>query len=243
MLVVIATIALLFSLLLPALSSARDQMKMLKCSSNLRSVAFEFQLFAEDQNPEGQGDSGRGSRRGFFINDFQDLLYRIDEFWEVPGSTTGVLEAKNEIMLCPAGPARLIKRRGFPCGNAAIGPAEDVTLAMNMRLYRAEVEFHGKLVLAPAAATHLHADVLSHPYVPLLLDVDGERAAARGLEPFYTAPPVEGDNDPYSDGRYWMPSKRHRGRTNVAFVGGHVLSSTRPERETWDWRYQGDVGN
>jgi prepilin-type processing-associated H-X9-DG protein len=85
--------------------------------------------------------------------------------------------------------------------------------------------------------------VLNHPYTPLLMDVDGTEAVARGLGSFYTAPPLRDDPSPYGDGRYWMPARRHGGRINVAFVGGHVLSSEDPERETWDWEYQAHVGN
>jgi len=243
LLVVIVIIAMLFALLLPALAGARGQMKMLKCSSNLRTVAFKFQLFAEGENPEGRGDSVRLGWRGFFINDFQDCLYRIDEFWDRPGLSSATLEAKEEVMLCPAGAGQLIKRVGFPCSSAAVGPTEDVSIAVNMRLYRAVVDFMGTPVLAPAAATRVRPDVLHHPYVPLVIDVDGYEAAARGLEPFYTAPPLEEDSGPYADGRYWMSSRRHGGRTNVAFIGEHVLSSERPEHEAWDWQYQAHVGN
>jgi prepilin-type N-terminal cleavage/methylation domain-containing protein/prepilin-type processing-associated H-X9-DG protein len=243
LLVVVAIIAALLSLLLPALSAARSQMRMLKCSSNLRTAAFRFQLFAENQNPEGRGDSARRGRRGFFINDFQDSLYRIDEFWDEPRSSTAVLQARQEIMLCAAAADRLNKRRGYPCGREALAPLEDVSLAVNMRLYRAVIRFGGQWRLSPTGITHVAADVLNHPYVPLLIDVDGLEAVERDLEPFFIAPPVEGDENPYSDGRYWMPSRRHGGRVNVAFVGGHVLSSEQPEREPWDWTYQANVGN
>ena len=242
MLVVIAIITMLLALLLPALAAARGQMKTLKCSSNLRTVAFQFQLFVQRQNPEGWGDSARLGRRSFFINDFQECLYRIDEFWDCPGSVTATLQANEEVMLCPAEAGQLTKRVGFPCSNAALEPPEDVSLAVNMRLYRAVVDFMGTPVLAPAAATHVRPDVLHHPYVPLIIDVDGHEAAARGLEPFYLAPPLEDDSGPYGDGRYWMASRRHGRRTNVAFVGGHVLSSERPEQEAWDWQYQAHVG-
>ena len=242
-LVVIAIIVTLLALLLPAIRSARSRMKALKCSSNMRTVAFRFQLFAEDTGLEDRGDSEQLGTSRFFANDFHESLYKIDEFWDLGDAAWGRLSARRELLMCPAGPRQLIKRRGFPCSGQAIRPPEDVTLAMNMRLYRAVVDFKSHLVLAPAAATHVRADVLSHPYVPLVLDVDGRAAVARGVEPFYTAPPVRGTTDPYSTGWYWMPSKRHDGRTIVAFVGGHVLSSTQAERETWDWEYQAEVGN
>jgi prepilin-type N-terminal cleavage/methylation domain-containing protein/prepilin-type processing-associated H-X9-DG protein len=242
--VVIAIITVLLSFLLPALSAARREMRTLKCSSNLRTVAFNFQFFVEGQNPEGWGDSARLGRRRFFINDFQDYLYRIDEFWDLPGQTTGTLNAGDEAMICPEGANSLTKQVGFPCGKAALHPIENVSLAVNMRMYRGVVNFMGDPVLAPAASTKVGPDVLNHPCAPLLMDVDGHEAAARGLEPFYTAPPlIDEDAGPYGNGRYWMPSRRHRGRVNVAFIGGHVLSSAHPEREAWDWAYQAQVGN
>jgi prepilin-type processing-associated H-X9-DG protein len=123
-----------------------------------------------------------------------------------------------------------------------VGPAEDVSVAVNMRLFRAVVDFRGKQILAPAAATHVSARVLDHPYVPLVMDVDGREAAKKGIDPFYIAPPIPETDDPYASGRYWLPSKRHRGKTIVAFVGGHVLSSSEPEEERWDWGYQAEVG-
>ncbi|MFQ5489860.1 MAG: prepilin-type N-terminal cleavage/methylation domain-containing protein [Phycisphaerae bacterium] len=242
MLVVVFIISLLLTILMPALSKVRADMKMLKCSSNMRNIAFKFQLFAEGENAEGRGDSDRRGRRSFFVNDFQESLYRIDEFWDKGKSSTGTLTSSEELMLCPAGAPQLDKRRGFPCSSAAIGPPDDISLAVNMRLYRAEIEFMGRRVLAPVASTSVRRDVLSHPYVPLMLDVDGEDALARRVQPFYTAPAVDETPGPYSDGGLWMPSKRHGGRTNVVFVGGHVLTSQDPASEPWDWAYQAHAG-
>lgn len=236
-------IALLLAIMLPVLSTARAEMKKLKCSSNMRSVAFHFQLFADDNTEDGQGDSAALGRNRFHINDFQDSLYGIDEFWDQGASVSGVLDAQDAVMLCPSAARRLSKREGYPCGSESIGPIEDVSLAVNMRLYRAEINIGGSSVLAPVALTNVRANVLNHPYVPLVLDVDGAEAAARGLGPFYAAPPRPDGHGPYADGRYWMPSDRHRGRANVAFVGGHVLSSLEPGEESWNWDYQAGIGN
>lgn len=242
LLVVISIIALLISLLLPALSGARANMKALKCTSNLRRVGFEFQLFVEGNTATGQGDSTALGPSRFFINDFLDYAYGIDEFWDQPLQSAVELRPGAHPMMCPASDRPLIKHAGSPCSNAALEPASAVTMAANMRLYRATVEYNNATVLAPAAATQVSARVLSNPYAPLLIEVDGAAAAAQGFEPFYTAPPLESnDLSPYGSGRYWWPALRHRGQMNVVFVDGHVQSSDRPEAANWDWGYQAEV--
>lgn len=241
-LVVVAILVLLLGILLPALGSARESARALLCSSNLRTVTTQFTLFAEGSAPGGRGDSEALGERRFRINDFQESLYGLHEFWDLGSQESGVVRGDSSAMLCPSQGAQLTKRKGYPCSRAALAPVEDVSLALNMRLHRAVVEFKGKPVLAPAAATSVRDDILHHPHVPLVLDIDGRQAADRGLEPFYAAPPSGMPGDPYSDGRYWMPGGRHHGKANVGFVGGHVLSSLDPASERWDWEYQGHVG-
>ncbi len=242
-LLVVALIALLLVILLPVLGAARAQMRSLKCSSNLRSAAFSFQLFADGQSEGGWGTSEAAGRRWFYISDFLDSAYRLDEFWDRPGLAEVDLEPARETLMCPAVSGTLKKRIGFPCSSAAIGPRANISTAVNMRLHRGVMTFGGRQVLAPGASTHLGPGILNHPYVPLLMDVNGAEAGRRGLEPFYCAPPRAGEFGPYAGGRYWIPAARHRGRVNVAFIGGHVLSSDHPESEAWDWGFQADVGN
>jgi prepilin-type N-terminal cleavage/methylation domain-containing protein/prepilin-type processing-associated H-X9-DG protein len=57
LLVVIGIIAILISLLLPALNAAREQANRVKCSSNLRQVGMSIRMFADDHKgrvPYGQ---------------------------------------------------------------------------------------------------------------------------------------------------------------------------------------------
>jgi len=237
-----AITALLISILFPALASARSSAKALVCSSNMRSAVMQFAEFAAGDAPSGQGDSERLGKFRFQINDAQEQLYRLDEFWDAGAATTASLGANNSLMVCPAAPGKLIKRRGFPCSSSALQPPEDVSIAFNMRLYRASIEFKGKQHFSGVATTTVHRGILNHPYVPVIMDVDGEEAVQRSIDPFYTAPPLKGVDDAYADGKYWMPSDRHAGQTNAAFVGGHVLRSAQPADEHWDWSYQAEAG-
>ena len=137
--------------------------------------------------------------------------------------------------MCPAGVPALTRVADNPCKSAAVTPVDKVSYGFNARLDREAVWFRGRIRLAPA---YLDSSILDHGQVPIVFDVDGRQAVERGKLPYFSAPPVSLE-DEYHGGDYWFPPQRHGGQVNVAFTGGHVLSSKEPASEPdWDWDYQ-----
>lgn len=241
LLVVMAILGVLLGVLLPALSAVRRSAKQLICTANMRNVVSDFNAFVDGTHPLGRGESENLGQGRFKINDFQDLLYRLDEFWDQGAARTATLSSDRDAMMCPSGVAKLTRRIAQPCGREALSPVADVSVALNMRLYRPVVNFRGKNILAPTASSLVSPRILDHPYFPLAFDVDGAKMLERGVDPFYLAPKLADADDPYASGRHWVQSARHGRSVNVGFVGGHVLSSQNPDQERWDWKYQADV--
>ncbi len=247
LLVVLAILGILMSILLPALGAARQNAKTLVCSANMRSIAMDFAMFAEGNNGETRGDSEVLGPRRFWINDFQESLYRVDEFWDVEDAGFAEIKQGDNVMLCPSSTEGNVTRfRDLPCTQDALRPGSAISLGFNKRLHEAETEFNGVPILSGDDKVSISSRVMNNPYVPLVLDVNGPRAMgldqedgtlAPGVLPLYVTPPAA-STGAYANGDHWFPSDRHQGRTNVAFIGGHVLSSVRPGEENWDWRYQ-----
>lgn len=235
LLVVISIIALLTAILLPALQSGRVAAQDLKCRANLRSVTTDFLMFADPSSGVNRGNSESLGPKIFRLDDFQESIYRISEFWNGPLNVNQPVTANAQPLMCPSGPAQLERRSQVPCDSGAVGPRRNVSVGFNMRL-RQKNRIIGDEAF-PANA-YLSDKTLQFPDTPLLFDVDGNVADSRGLMPYYSAPPVPGTTGPdiYQDGRFWFPATRHRNRVNVGFVGGHVLSSGSPLEEPW-WRW------
>lgn len=235
LLISVAIVALLVAIIGAALAKVRAAGRNVLCMNNLRVVASEFFQFADDYAHAGRGDSDRYDTKSFYIEDFQDKVYRVDEFWEGGSAGQVSYRPQDQPMICPAGPAQLYKQRGFPCNQGAVGPTANVSIGFNMRLERvSQVEQNW----ARLVWTRLTSKILDHPNVPLVFDVDGARADSIGVTPYCSAPPA-GDTGMYGSGMFWFPSLRHGGRMNAAFVGGHVLRSDRPDKAPqWKWEYQ-----
>lgn len=235
--VVIAIISLLIAILSGALVKARAAARSFVCKNNLKTVAFEFNLFADDLHPPDPTRDDGGSSYHFKIESFQERLYRINGYWEEENEnqTEVPIEPARQPLMCPSGSQELSRRKGLPCRQYAVGPARNVSVAFNMRLDRISVEIEGRWLLREVALT---GRILERASVPLAFDVDGAEADRRRLVPYYAAP-AAGDPGMYARDQFWYPSGRHERSMNVAFIGGHVQSSTQPAEEPgWDWKYQ-----
>jgi len=238
LLVVVAIIAVLLAILVGTLSRVRGAAHSFMCKNKLKTVAFEFFQFADPVGYVNRGDSDALDLRGFKIEDFQERVYRISEFWDAGAQTQVDYKSDEQPLLCAAGPQKLTRRKGLPCQNNAVSPPENVSVGFNMRLDKMSQQVGGVWVLKNVRLTKR---ILEHPSVPLAFDVDGRSAAESGRLPHYSAPPA-GDPGIYGNGQFWFPSSRHGGQTNACFVGGHVLSSRNPETDAgWDWKYQHPV--
>jgi prepilin-type N-terminal cleavage/methylation domain-containing protein/prepilin-type processing-associated H-X9-DG protein len=234
LLIVVALIALLVSILAVALSNVRAAARKVMCMNRLHEIAFRFNLFADEIQHPDRGESERYGPDLFRLEDFQESIYQVDEFWKAGGTSHTAPVPEDNPLLCPAASGHLVKTRGLPC-NQAVGPKQRVSIGFNMRLDSISVD----TPFGPRRqAVRLTPRIKNRPWVPLAFDVDGEMAIAKGVEPFYSAPPA-GVPGWYASGQFWFPATRHAQRCNVAFIGGHVLSSTHPAQVGgWQWSYQ-----
>ncbi len=264
LLVVTAIIALLVSLLMTGLRGVMWQANSLVCMSNLRQIAFEFQLVAENPDSLERWDPNCAARSGFGLTTFIDKVYAAGKYFRpaVPGESESVKDfyRGQEIFLCPAGPSRVRVtggRRVLAPNDTAIMYPEDLSYGFNARLRKIfrRTQEDGPWVERYVKLSLNMYDWPNAPRTALVFDVDARAALKAGSSPHLIAPPNEpivfedpGDSSlgyqPGSDssglihGRKWFPSRRHQGKTNVALLDGSVRSvkDLLAESERINWK-------
>ena len=241
LLVAMSIVAILISLLLPGVASVREKSRAFKCQMNLRSVGFDFHMFADPALHGDRGEDEALPNDRFRLETFQESQYRIDEFWGWPGDRFTGSNAALGAMACTEVRGNVAIRAETPCRSGAVQPPESVSYAFNLRFDRPEISIKGQWVPSPSAALLsdriLQAD---HPLynIPLLWDIDGAVAAQRDITPHYSAAP-HGSDRPYSDGWTWFPALRHQGQMQIAALDGSVRGSVDPLADrSWQWGFQ-----
>ncbi len=235
LLVVVSIMSLLLALLLPAVSAVRERVKAVRCMVNLRTIVFDFRLFADDSAAGSRGDSDIRTNARWKLEDFVESQYRIDEFWSGPDSREQPMTAAREPTMCPSARGTLKRVANRPCKGQAVTPLDLVSFGFNSRLDRQAAKTSRGLFLVPVELNHRILDAAN---VPLAFDIDGAVALQKNKLPYFSAPPGP-YQDAYRSGDFWFPSARHDGRMQAGFIGGHVLTSQAPLRASeWNWGYQ-----
>lgn len=239
LLVTIAIVGIMLALLLPAIGATMRSARSFRCQMSLRSVAFDFSVFGDDQMHGDRGDdeSELGPRH-FRLSTFIESQYGIDEFWAWGSATTHSLPdaAKNDPMRCPDVRGEVTVSSETPCTQGAVEPARHVSYGFNMRLHMAEVSAPSG---PPFVYVKLSSAIAQESMVPFAWDVDGAEAEQRGVNPLFSAPAAGSTGPLYANSQYWFPASRHQGQGNFAFLDNSVRSSRRAlEQSDWRWSYQ-----
>lgn len=237
-LVTLGVIATLMAILLPAIGHAKRSARTFRCQVSLRSAAFDFQVFADEQLHGDRGGDEQLLGDKFRLETFQNSQYGLQEFWRWEAAKEHTLPdpAGFDPLRCAevTGTVRLLK--DTPCSGGGVTPPQNVSYTFNGRLNRAEVtKANGKVGAAPVLLT---SDILNHPMAPLAWDVDGALAFEREVSPVFSAPAMN-DKAVYAGNVYWFPAFRHGGQANFALIDGSVKATARPlEESAWEWAYQ-----
>lgn len=234
LLVVVAVMALLVAILLPSLGMSIGAARKFRCQVSLRTIGFDFGLFADETLHGDRGDDAHLGDR-FRLETFQEAEYGIDEFWRWGETNAHQLPdaARNDPMRCTEVRGEITLRRGVPCSGGAIAPSENVSFGFNGRLHRAPLMGSNRW-----QETSLTSGIVAESMVPLAWDVDGAEAKRRGLQPVFSAPQADATSGPFASGSYWFPAMRHNGGLNVLFVDQHVEFTSRPlEEQGWQWSF------
>lgn len=224
LLVVIAIIALLMSILMPALARVRKQAKNVLCQSNLRQWALIFSMYMNDNDgvfPKGYISESDGS--GHWINAFRDYYGN-----------------EHKIRCCPTATKPLSEGGQHPFaawgvfGNESWHtPGDYGSYGINRWLYNAPEEFLAIIPDAPALWTWRNAYVKNASKIAMFADCLWQVGTPghRDLPPVYNGQVA---NWPRDTMRHFSID-RHNGTLNVALLDFSVREIGLKELWTLKW--------
>ncbi len=232
--VVVGIISVLLAIVLPMLRGTIASARSFNCQMSLRSTTYDFTVFADDVLHGQRGSDSTAST--FTLASFQDSLYGVDEFWAWPQDPHTLPDASgNNPMRCAEVRGQLTMRANAPCDSGGVGPLQNVSFGLNARLHWREITTPSPSArqVRLSAALLAQADAM----VPLVWDIDGEKAVQADATPFYSAPALDSPAV-FAGDAFWHPGLRHNDGLNVGFIDGHVASTRRPKAETgWQWGF------
>jgi len=184
LLVVIAIIAILASLLLPALGQAKEKAHAANCISNLKQWGIATCLFVDDNEdflPADGSSNGTSKYDGWYI----DLPHTmgIPDYQQLPWRTNAAIEPGNSIWICPSNKRRSSGFNLFHyCLNRLVngtGVSNRVELRMIRRPERVVWLFDNGGVGGVAQQNNPHRDLHNHGAQFLFLDGHVARFPAR----------------------------------------------------------------
>ena len=203
LLVVIAILAILSSLLLPALSRAREKARQTACISNLRQLALAARLYCDD-------------------NDGRIFHYRVAD------TNNGTLYWFGWLGTGPEGGRAFDHTQGALHSYLA-GRGVELCPSLNYRMSQFKLKAKGA---AYGYGYNVHLSVrVTEPGMKIDHVRPGTALFADAAQVNTFQPPASRDN-PMLEEFYYISTNeptahfRHHRRANVAFVGGHIRSLT-----------------
>lgn len=241
LLVVIAIIAILASMLLPALSRARDSAKRIGCANNIRQMGMSVIQYGMDHedlivpytisaNTIEKGTSNTRTNRGIDAPVGANWLYLVREY-------VGIMECKvpenNNYNYCqiPRKHGAGIMRCPAAGYNSVLINASGTVMSY---VYLGMYNFYGMLMYGIGGQDWFSDGQMLKPFPKTYTGL--KSPAEKGLlcDSVYATPWVGGGSVDetntatasgipvvYNDGQH-ISRKRHRGSTNFVFVDGHV---------------------
>ncbi len=217
LLVVIAIIAILASMLLPALNKARDKAKAISCANNLKSIGSAFVQYNMSNDDFACWGYNTAAANGVMPGTFLTFLYPYIAGGEVPAGSSAAAPVMYKPYLCPAGRythSYSIANTPFVASNYGYN-SRAVISAGNAFLfgYNATKALKVTQVKQPSRM-FAFADGRLNIAVPH----DGETSSIGSLTAMWNATSYPAPGSLTSE----QIELRHSGRINAAFSDGHV---------------------